>query len=110
MRNFSSRILCSDPIDPVATDILQKAGFSVEQVDATKMSEDDLLAMVPTFDGLIVRRSDLNPANFRALPNDFMCSGTTVSPKLIDAASNLKLVGRAGVGIDNIDLDAATRK
>jgi len=56
MRAFSSRILCSDPIDAVATDILNKAGFQVEQVDATKMTEEELLAMMPNFDGLIVRR------------------------------------------------------
>ncbi len=113
LRAFSSRILCSDPIDAVATDILHKAGFEVEQVDATKLSEDELLAMMPNFDGLIVRRCDLKHfCNFRR-PGDHVfavCSGTTVTPKLIDAASNLKLIGRAGVGIDNIDLDAATRK
>lgn len=56
MRAMSSRILCSDPIDAVATQILNKAGFQVEEVDATKMSEEELLALMPSFDGLIVRR------------------------------------------------------
>ena len=64
-RSFmSTKVLCSDPIDPVATDILNKAGFAVEQVDATKMSEAELKAKLADAQGLIVRRCEF-AAKFR---------------------------------------------
>lgn len=57
-----------------------------------KMSRDDTLAMVPQADAMIVR------------------SGTTADAELLDRAENLKVIVRAGVGVDNIDLDECTRR
>lgn len=56
----------------------------------TNLGKEDLLAIIPDYDALIVR------------------SGTKVDADLLAAATRLKVVGRAGVGVDNIDLDAAT--
>lgn len=58
----------------------------------SKLSEADLVGMIKDYDGLIVR------------------SGTTVTAAIIEAASQLKVIGRAGTGVDNIDCNAATRK
>lgn len=56
------------------------------------MSEDELCEKIGEYDGLMVR------------------SQTKVTKKIIDAAKNLKIIGRAGVGVDNIDIEAATQK
>ena len=64
----------------------------IELVIGNKMSEDELAANIASFDALIVR------------------SATKVTAKVIEAANNLKVIGRAGIGIDNIDLEAATRR
>lgn len=56
------------------------------------MPADELLAIIPEFDGLIVR------------------SASKVTKEVIEAATNLKVIGRAGVGVDNIDLAAATAR
>lgn len=79
------------------TDGLDESGLSVlraqAQVDDRRdISADDLLNLIPDYDGLIVR------------------GRTKVTAALMDAASRLKVVGRAGVGVDNIDLDAAKKK
>ena len=58
---------------------------------ATGLSHDELVSKIDGFDALIVR------------------SGTTATGAIIDAGSSLKVIGRAGVGIDNVDVDAATR-
>ncbi len=64
----------------------------IEVVIGSKMSEDELVEAIPQFDALIVR------------------SATKVTSKVMEKAERLKVVGRAGVGVDNIDLEAATRK
>lgn len=84
------RVLISDPIEQVAVDILQDAGIAVDR--KAKLSEADLLSTIADYDGLIVR------------------SGTQVTEAVIDAASKLKVIGRAGTGVDNIDCQAATRR
>lgn len=87
---MAQTVLITDPVDPVCTDLLEREGFDVNMqtgVDAEALKEH-----ARTAHGWIVR------------------SGTKVTADLIDAADELKVVGRAGVGVDNIDLDAATRK
>lgn len=65
---------------------------AIEVVIGSKMSEDELAREIPQYEALIVR------------------SATKVTEKIFACADKLKVVGRAGVGVDNIDLEAATRK
>ena len=67
---------------------MQKAGF--ETVIKDKLPAEELLEIIPDFDGLIVR------------------SASKVTKEVIERAKKLKIVGRAGVGTDNIDINAAT--
>jgi len=83
-------VLITDPVDAVCTDMLEEQGFEVDLL--LDYDEETLREHVATANGWIVR------------------SGTQVTAELIDIAEELQVVGRAGVGVDNIDLDAATRK
>ncbi len=83
------KVLVSDPIDQVGIDILSQ----VAQVDVkTDLSPDDLIRIIPDYDALMIR------------------SGTRVTQAVIEAGNQLKIIGRAGVGVDNVDVLAATRK
>ena len=83
------KVLVSDPIDQAGIDILSQ----VAQVDVkTNLSPQDLIGIIPNYDALMIR------------------SGTRVTQEVIQAASQLKIIGRAGVGVDNVDIPAATRK
>jgi len=83
------RILVADPLADDGVDRLRQ----VAEVEVhTKQTEDQLVELVPSFDAMVVR------------------SETKVTARVIDAGRNLKVVGRAGVGVDNIDVGAATRK
>jgi D-3-phosphoglycerate dehydrogenase len=84
------KILVSDSLSKQGVDILEKAGFTV--VVKTKLPKEELFKEVKDADGLIVR------------------SGTKVTAELIAAAEKLKVVGRAGSGLDNVDTPAATRR
>jgi len=83
------RILCCDNIDPLCVDIFEKNGHTVDY--KSKLTNDELCSIVPLYDGLVVR------------------SGTKVTAEVLSKASKMKVVGRAGVGIDNIDVLAATK-
>jgi D-3-phosphoglycerate dehydrogenase len=83
------KILVSDPLADEGLEIL-KAEHDVDV--NTGLSEDELVSIIPGYDALVIR------------------SGTKVTEKIINAADRLKIVGRAGVGVDNIDVPAATRK
>lgn len=83
------KILANDGIDKSGKQILEAAGIEVE---ATKIAQEDLMNSLNNFDGILVR------------------SATTVRKELIDACPNLKLIGRAGVGMDNIDVAYARDK
>jgi D-3-phosphoglycerate dehydrogenase len=84
----STKILISDGLDGRGQSIL-RASATVESHD--KLSADDLLKAIPDYDALVVRGQ------------------TRVTPAVFDAAPRLKVVGRAGVGVDNIDLEAAKK-
>jgi D-3-phosphoglycerate dehydrogenase len=84
----SYRILVSDPLAEEGVDILRKE-FTVDV--KTDISEDDLVSVIANYDALLVR------------------SGTEVTARVIDAGKKLKFIGRAGAGVDNIDMNAATR-
>ena len=82
------KVIVAEPIDNSGLDLLKEAGHEVEL--AYNSTETELLDLIKTASGLIVR------------------SGTSVTRTLIEAAPNLIIIGRAGIGIDNIDLDAAS--
>jgi D-3-phosphoglycerate dehydrogenase len=82
-------VLVSDPLAEEGLEILRKECT----VDVkTEQSEDELVKIIGKYDALLVR------------------SGTEVTARIIEAGKNLKFIGRAGAGVDNIDTDAATRK
>ncbi|MCX6693281.1 MAG: phosphoglycerate dehydrogenase [Methanomicrobiales archaeon] len=86
---MKARVLVSDPLAQEGLEILQEH----LQVDVnTDLSQDELIAIIPDYDALLVR------------------SGTEVTARVIEAAERLKFIGRAGAGVDNINMDAATRK
>ncbi|MDO9540139.1 MAG: phosphoglycerate dehydrogenase [Methanocalculus sp.] len=86
---MSFNVLVSDPLAEEGIEILK--GFC--NVDEkTGLSEDELVGIIGGYDALIVR------------------SGTEVTARVIEAATKMKYIGRAGAGVDNIDTDAATRK
>jgi len=83
------KVLVTDPLSEVGIKRLKKEAT----VDvATNLSESELVKRIKDYDALMVR------------------SGTQVTRKVINAATKLKVIGRAGVGVDNIDVDAATEK
>ncbi len=85
------KILVSDPLSKEGIDILKaNEGFQVDEV--SKLPESDLVKKIKGYDALIVR------------------SGTTVTKKIIEASDKLKVIGRAGVGLDNVDVTAASKK
>lgn len=85
------KILVSDPISDFGLKQLTNAE-DVEVIKQTGLSEDELVSMIGEFDALLIR------------------SQTTVTERVMEAAVKLKVIGRAGVGVDNIDLEAATKK
>jgi D-3-phosphoglycerate dehydrogenase len=84
------KVLVSDPLAKEGIEILKQAGIDVEE--KTGLSPDDLVKVIPDYDGIIVR------------------SATKVTKDVIEAGKNLKVIGRAGVGLDNVDREAAKAK
>ena len=83
------KVLVSDKLAKEGIEILEK----VAQVDVnTGLSEDELCKIIDNYDALVIR------------------SGTTVTAKILDHAKNLKIIGRAGVGVDNVDVPYASSK
>ena len=83
------KVLVSDPIDQSGLDILAQ----VATVDVkTKLPLEELISIIPEYDALMIR------------------SGTKVTKEVIEAGKQLKIIGRAGVGVDNVDVVEATRK
>ncbi len=82
------KVLISDKMSDRAREILDARGIEVDVKPG--MSEDELIACIGEYDGLAVR------------------SATKATEKVIAAASNLKVIGRAGIGVDNVDIAAAT--
>jgi D-3-phosphoglycerate dehydrogenase len=86
----SARILASDKIEPVCAATFMLHGHELVQRPGIK--KDELLRIIGEYDGLIVR------------------SATKVTNEVINAGSQLKVIGRAGTGVDNIDVRSATAK
>ena len=83
-------VLISDSMSSQAVSIFEERGVDV--VQSSKLSEAELFEMIGDFDGLAIR------------------SSTKVTPQLLEHAKNLKVVGRAGIGVDNVDVPACTRR
>jgi D-3-phosphoglycerate dehydrogenase / 2-oxoglutarate reductase len=84
------KVLISDNISPKCTEILKNAGLEVDI--KVGMKPEELKACIGDYQGLIIR------------------SATKVTSEIIDAATSLKVIGRAGSGLDNVDRTAATKK
>jgi D-3-phosphoglycerate dehydrogenase len=84
------RVLISDNISPKGIKILKDAGLEVDV--KTGMKPEELKACIGEYNGLVIR------------------SATKVTGEIIDAATNLKVIGRAGSGLDNVDKVAATKR
>lgn len=85
------RVLVSDPVAEGGMEILRQQP-DMEVDVRLKLPEEEIIAIIPAYDALVVR------------------SETKVTRRIIEAGSNLKIIGRAGVGVDNIDVEAATEK
>ncbi len=83
-------VLISDSLSPHAKEIFLSRGIDVDV--KTNLSEEDLVKEIKSYDALVVR------------------SSTKVNKKIIEAAKNLKVVGRAVIGVDNIDIKVASKK
>ena len=83
-----SRVLISDKINPIAAVIFKDRGVEVDVL--TDLKPEELKSVINDYDGLIVR------------------SSTKLSREMIAAAENLKVIGRAGIGVDNIEVEEAT--
>ena len=84
------KVLISDELSPRAVAVFEERG--VETVVDTKLTPGELKKIIGEFDGLAVR------------------SATKVAEPIIDAAKKLKVIGRAGIGVDNIDVQSATQR
>ena len=87
---MSVRVLIADKMDPKAAAIFRERGIKVDE--KAGLNPDELKAIIGNYDGLAIR------------------SATKVTKALLEAAENLKVVGRAGIGVDNVDIPAATAR
>ncbi|MEY3703833.1 MAG: hypothetical protein RLZZ561_1453 [Pseudomonadota bacterium] len=84
------KVLISDKMDPNAAAIFRERGCEVDEI--TGLSPEELIKIIGKYDGLAIR------------------SSTKVTQTILDACDNLKVIGRAGIGVDNVDIPAASAK
>src|SRR6266849_6680334 len=84
------KVLVCDDVSATGVELFRKAGIDVDERGALK--PDQLAEIISQYEGIIVR------------------SATKVTAEVIDKADNLRVIGRAGTGVDNIDTKAATRR
>ena len=84
------KVLISDKMDPNAAAIFRERGCEVDEI--TGLTPDELKEIIGKYDGLAIR------------------SSTKVTKDILDACTNLKVIGRAGIGVDNVDIPAASSK
>ena len=84
------KVLISDNLDPVGEKILKDAGLEVDV--NVGLAPEELKKIIGDYDGLVIR------------------SATKVTEDIIESADNLKVVGRAGIGLDNVDIPAASKR
>jgi D-3-phosphoglycerate dehydrogenase len=86
------KVLISDALSPAAVQIFKDRGIEVDFQPALGKDKEKLAAIIGGYDGLAIR------------------SATKVSAKILEQAKNLKVIGRAGIGVDNVDIPAATAR
>ena len=86
------KVLISDALSPAAVQIFKDRGVEVDFQPALGKDKDKLAAVVGNYDGLAIR------------------SATKVTAKILERANSLKVIGRAGIGVDNVDIPAATAR
>src|SRR6476620_7810953 len=86
------KVLISDALSPAAVQIFKDRGLEVDFQPKLGSDKEKLAEIVGNFDGLAIR------------------SATKVTPKILERAKSLKVIGRAGIGVDNVDIPAATAK
>lgn len=86
------KVLVSDKLSKTAVQIFKDQGVDVDYLPDLGKDKEKLLEVIGQYDGLAIR------------------SATKVTEKIIAAATNLKVIGRAGIGVDNVDISAATKK
>ena len=86
------RVLISDALSPAAVQIFRDRGVSVDFEPALGKDKDRLAAIIGDYDGLAIR------------------SATKVTAKVLERATSLKVIGRAGIGVDNVEIPAATAR
>ena len=90
VQGVEMKVLISDNLSPAGVKILEEAGLEVDC--NTGLSPEELKKIIGNYDGLVIR------------------SATKVTADLLEAAHKLKVVGRAGIGLDNVDIPAASQK
>jgi D-3-phosphoglycerate dehydrogenase len=89
---MAARVLISDALSPAAVQIFKDRGLDVDFQPALGKDKEGLAAAIGGFDGLAIR------------------SATKVTAKLLEGAGRLRVIGRAGIGVDNVDIPAATAR
>ncbi|MEM9433592.1 MAG: phosphoglycerate dehydrogenase [Pseudomonadota bacterium] len=89
---MAPKVLVSDKLSETAVQIFRDRGIDVDFMPDLGKDKDKLLELIPNYHGLAIR------------------SATKATEKLIAAAENLKVIGRAGIGVDNVDIPASSRK
>lgn len=89
---MAPRVLVSDSLSETAVQIFRDRGVDVDFLPNVGKDKEKLLEIIGQYDGLAIR------------------SATKVTEKVIEAATNLRVVGRAGIGVDNVDIPAASRR
>ena len=91
-KTHGPRVLISDALSPAAVQIFKDRGVEVDFQPNLGKDKDKLAAAIDGFDGLAIR------------------SATKVTAKMLESAKSLKVIGRAGIGVDNVDIPAATAR
>ncbi|MGL5011301.1 MAG: NAD(P)-dependent oxidoreductase, partial [Paracoccaceae bacterium] len=89
---MAPRVLVSDELSETAVQIFRDRGVEVDYMPKLGKDKDALLAVIDQYDGLAIR------------------SATKATEKLLEKAARLKVIGRAGIGVDNVDIPAASKK
>ena len=89
---MAPKVLISDALSDAAVQIFKDRGIEVDFQPKLGADKDKLAELIGNYDGLAIR------------------SATKVTPKILEKAKNLKVIGRAGIGVDNVDIPAATAK
>ena len=89
---MAPKVLVSDKLSETAVQIFRDRGIDVDFHPSIGKDKDKLLEVIGQYDGLAIR------------------SATKVTRRVLEAATNLKVIGRAGIGVDNVDIPAASKK